>query len=53
VSTVGSDGDKASVLLLAAERHASNPLVRASLEKALRSVHSDGEYRRVIEALRR
>lgn len=48
---MGSDGEKASVLLLAAERHASTPAVRAALERALRSVQSDGDYRRVSAAL--
>jgi hypothetical protein len=52
-TAMGSDGAKASVLLLAAERHASNPAVRTALEKALKSVHSDGDYRRVSAALRR
>jgi len=50
---MGSDGDKASVLLLAAERHASDSTVRAALERALQSVHSDGDYRRVSAALLR
>ena len=50
---IGSDGDKASLLVLAAERHGSSPIVRWTLEKALRSVHSDGDYRRVVEAIRR
>jgi len=48
---VGSDGEKASVLLLAAERHGSDPAVRAAIEKALPSVHTDGDYRRVSAAL--
>jgi len=48
---MGSDGVKASVFLVAAERHASSPAVRAALEKALGSVHSDGDYRRVSAAL--
>lgn len=50
---IGSDGEKVSLLVLAAERHGSIPIVRASLEKALKSVHSDGQYRRIAEALRR
>ena len=48
---IGSDGSKASLLMLAAERHGSSSVVRASLEKALKSVHSDSDYRRVAEAL--
>jgi len=52
-TAMGSDRDKASVLVLAAEEHASNPAVRAAIEKALKSVHSDGEYRRVSAALLR
>jgi hypothetical protein len=50
-AAMGSDEDKASVLLLVAERHGSDPVVRAALEKALKSVHSDGDYRRVSAAL--
>ena len=42
-----------SVLLVAVERHASSPAVRAALEKALKSVQSDGDYRRVSAALLR
>jgi hypothetical protein len=52
-AAMGSDGDKASVLLLAAERHASDSTVRPALERALQSVHSDGDYRRVSAALLR
>jgi hypothetical protein len=52
-TAMGSDRDKASVLVLAAEEQASNPAVRAAIEKALKSVHSDGEYRRVSAALLR
>ena len=51
-TAMGSDGDKAAVLVIAA-RHASDPAVRASLESALKSVHSDGDYRRVSAALLR
>jgi hypothetical protein len=50
-TAMGSDRDKASVLLLAAERHSSDSTVRAALERALQSVHSDGDYRRVSAAL--
>jgi hypothetical protein len=50
---MGSDGDKANVLLLAAERRGSDAAVRRALEKALKSVHSDGDYRRVTGALLR
>jgi hypothetical protein len=50
-AAMGADGEKASVLLLAAQRHSPDPIVRAALEKALQSVHSDGDYRRVSAAL--
>ena len=39
------------MLLVAVERHASSPAVRAAIEKALKSVQSDGDYRRVSAAL--
>jgi hypothetical protein len=42
-TAMGSDEDKASVLLLAAERRASYSTVRAAPERALQSVHSDGD----------
>jgi hypothetical protein len=51
--SIGSDGDKASVLLLGVERYGSNPAVRAALERALKSVSSDGDYRNVSAALLR
>jgi len=48
---ISSDGDKATLLVLAADTHAGNAPVRAALQKALESVHSDGDYRRVSSAL--
>ena len=48
---MSSDGNKASVLVLAAEQYGSDPTVRVALQKALKSVHSDGDHRRVSAVL--
>jgi hypothetical protein len=50
-TSIGSDGDKAQLLVLAADTHAGDPAVRAALQKALESIHSDSDYRRVSSAL--
>jgi len=50
-TAISSDGNKASVLVLAAEQYGSDPTVRVALQKALKSVHSDGDHRRVSAVL--
>jgi hypothetical protein len=48
---ISSDGDKARVLLDAAERYSSDPAVNAALRKAAESLHSDGDYRTVMSRI--
>ena len=50
---ISSDGDKARVLLDAAERYSSDPAVNAALRKAVESLHSDGDYRTVMSRIGR
>jgi len=41
------------VLLAAAERYGSDPVVNAALRKAVESLHSDGDYRTVMSRIGR
>ena len=50
---ISSEGDKARVLLDAANRYSNDPGVNAALRKAVESLHSDGEYRAVMSEIQR
>ena len=50
---ISSDGDKARVLLDAADRYSGIPAVNAALRKAVESLHSDGDYRTVMSRIGR
>jgi hypothetical protein len=39
--------------MVAIERSAGKPAVRSEIRNAVRAIHSDGEYRRVMSALDR
>ncbi len=47
---INSDGDKARVLLQAAD-YSTDPAIVAAVRKAVDSIHSDGDYRRVMSVL--
>ena len=49
--SIQGDADKTRVLLVAVERSAGRPAVRARIRDAARSVRSNGEYRRLMDAL--
>jgi hypothetical protein len=48
---ISSDESKAKILSEAATTYAGDPQVRAALAKALDSIQSDSEYRRLASAL--
>jgi len=49
---ISSDGEKAELLLSIARLHLlTNAAVRESFMRVTRSLSSDGEYRRVMEAI--
>jgi hypothetical protein len=50
---ISSEGDKARVLLDAANRYSKDSAVNAALRKAVDSLHSDGEYRAVMSEIER
>jgi hypothetical protein len=50
---ISSDGDKAEVLRQVIERYPDDPPLHAALRRALESIHSNSEYRRVMSGLSR
>ena len=48
---MNSDGEKARVLVAVANRSTGKTDVRDEIKSAATSIHSDGEYRRVMAAI--
>jgi beta-lactamase regulating signal transducer with metallopeptidase domain len=50
-ATIGSENDKANVLVKIAERHGGDPEVRDAVRKAAEKIGSDSDYRRIVSKL--